>query len=381
MLDGAALAGVWGWWSEGELAVPGDLACRGWGQWMADLYHDGRVPWGGITQGCLGGGGHQVHVRVSQSPQGQADPSFRKGEDHTGPHKTIPLPSVLWWEAEGGGMVSMDSCSTPPKVTSMGCSSPADLPTVAVSHCSNSRKEKWWAFRSPFSPLWNITCSPCCSSFLVWSWCRWPHALTLYTCHQPWWPRCPASDKGAPGELYCSCRWIHKANSGPLSMRSASLWATSTSVVKWPWWGWACISARPKICLPPMLVLGTIIRKAMSCHGFLTSPQAPAWERLASWVWVRMGTTNCLILGQKSSDPHMVSIVQGPINWHYHTWVRTHSLLLSETGDKGTLSLKGLVHKYLGGDASCRALMSLLGLIGSLQSAQMQVEETVGWFS
>ena len=39
-------------------------------------------------------------------------------------------------------MASMDLCSMPPKVTSMGGSSQADLPTVVVSHVENSGKEK-----------------------------------------------------------------------------------------------------------------------------------------------------------------------------------------------------------------------------------------------
>ena len=89
----------------------------------------------------------------------------------------------------------MDSHSAPPRVTSMGGSSPADMSAVVVSHGGNLGKGKWGASSSLFSHLGNTTCSLSCSSFHVWSWCRWLQVLTL---HMPAViaPRCPASDKG-----------------------------------------------------------------------------------------------------------------------------------------------------------------------------------------
>ena len=108
-------------------------------------------------------------------------------------------------------MVSMHLYSMAPKVTSMGGSFPANPPAVAVSHGSNSGKEKQQAFSSLFSPLGKM-CYPCCSSFHLWSWCRWSHTLTLCM-PSVMVPRCPASDKGV-WQVVLLLQTRHKANPG-----------------------------------------------------------------------------------------------------------------------------------------------------------------------
>ena len=68
---------------------------------------------------------------------------------------------------------------------------------------------------------------------------------------------------------------------------------------------------------------------------------------------------------------------QGPIGQHCHTRVRTHPLLLSETGHKETISSKVLVYKYLGEMPPVEPwfLSSDLLLAYWHESAQMQVRE------
>ena len=65
------------------------------------------------------------------------------------------------------------------------------------------------------------------------------------------------------------------------------------------------MAIRPKILLHTVARLGTIRRKAISYLGFSTFPQAPAWERAVSWVYLMVHAINCWIGRQKLSDPHV----------------------------------------------------------------------------
>ena len=57
-----------------------------------------------------------------------------------------------------------------------------------------------------------------------------------------------------------------------------------------------------------VLVLGAISKNAMSCWGFSASPQAPAWERVLNCASEITHTWNCIITGQKSSEPHLALV-------------------------------------------------------------------------
>ena len=193
---------------------------------------------------------------------------------------------------------------------------------LAAFQSGSSQKENWRASDSMFSPSGNTMESLCCSSFHMCSWWSQPQAFTLCTLSVIVL-MCLLSDRGT-----CNMVSLMQMNvygqSGPLSTNSINFQAASTRVDKWPWWGCAHTTARLKTWSPPALVLGTIIWKAISHLGFLTSPQAPAWERVVNWVCMIACTWNHISMGQKSRDPQ-AALVVGSHRMASPTGMRTHS--------------------------------------------------------
>ena len=121
----------------------------------------------------------------------------------------------------------------------------------------------------------------------------------------------PSRHQGVPCWIVVHATWHH--SSEQRHMASPDLcWPVKPGVrppttrdTRCAWQGCTHMAIRPKILSHPTARLGAIRRKAISCLGFSAFPQAPAWERVVSWVCLMVGTVNHWIGREKLSDPYV----------------------------------------------------------------------------